>query len=80
MDLEFSNALNLLHCSANILFITCLVIHFNVKPVKVEFDWEHHSIDENNGHTQSEWGNHVPSIRKEPSIIYSYKMKWETSV
>ncbi len=54
-----------------------LVICFNVKPVKVSLDWEHPSIEENYGHTQSEWGKSISNNKKDPSVIYSYKMKWE---
>lgn len=54
-----------------------LTIRFDVKPVKVEFNWEHPSIEENHGHTQSEWGKPILNNKKESSVIYSYKMKWE---
>ncbi len=52
------------------------MICFIVKPIKVDFDWEHPSLEENYGHTQSEWGESIPNDKKSP-IIYSYKMKWE---
>ena len=48
-----------------------------MKPVKVEFNWEHPSIEENHGHTQSEWGKPMLDNKNESSVIYSYKMKWE---
>jgi hypothetical protein len=48
-----------------------------VKTVKVDFDWEHPSIEENHGHTQSEWGKSISDNKKESFVIYAYKMKWE---
>jgi hypothetical protein len=48
-----------------------------VESVKVEFDWAHPSVDENYGHTQSEWGKSIPNTKKVPFVIYTYKMKWE---
>lgn len=51
----------------------------SVESVKADFDWEHPSIEENYGHTQSEWGT-IPNNKKDPKIIFSYKMKWETSI
>ena len=45
--------------------------------VKVKFDWEHPSIDEHYGHTQSEWGNHHSKYKKDPIVICAYKMNWE---
>ena len=48
-----------------------------VESVKVEFDWVHPSVDENYGHTQSEWGKSIPNTKKVPFVIYAYKMKWE---
>ena len=50
-----------------------------MKSVKVVLDWEHPSIEENYGHTQSEWGKSIPNNKKDPSVIYAYKMKWETT-
>lgn len=49
-----------------------------MKPVKVEFDWEHPSIEENYDHTQSEWGKSISNNKKYRPVIYAYKMKWET--
>jgi hypothetical protein len=48
-----------------------------VESVKVKFDWVHPSVDENYGHTQSEWGKSIPNTKKVPFVIYAYKMKWE---
>ncbi|WP_179371057.1 hypothetical protein [Nitrosopumilus ureiphilus] len=50
-----------------------------MKPVKVKFDWEEPSIEENYGHTQNEWGNSVSNNKKDSFVIYSYKMAWENT-
>jgi len=50
-----------------------------VKSVKDSSDVEHSSIEANYGHTESEWGKSVKNAKKEPSFIYSYEMKWETT-
>jgi len=44
----------------------------------VTFDWEHPNIEENYGHTQNEWGKSI-SNNKKSSVIYAYKMKWEST-
>lgn len=49
-----------------------------MKPVKVESDLEHQSIEKDYGHTQSEWGKSISNNKKDSSVIYSYKMKWES--
>ena len=69
----------LLHCNAHVLVIFLSVNQFSVKPEKVKFDWEHHNIEENHAHTQSEWDNSVSDNKKESFVIYAYKMKWEIS-
>ena len=50
----------------------------NMNPENIKFDWAHPSIEENYGHTQSEWGKPLKNNKKEPFVIYAYKMKWET--
>ena len=67
----------LLHCNVHVLVIFLFSNQFSVKPEKVKFDWEHPSIEENYGHTQSEWGKSITNNKKEPFVIYAYKMKWE---
>ena len=47
----------------------------SMKTVKVDFDWDNPSVEENFGHIQSEWGNGAD--KKDPEIIFAYKMKWE---
>lgn len=49
-----------------------------MKPVKVESNGEYQSTEKNYGHTQNEWG--ISNNKKDSSVIYSYKMKWETTV
>jgi hypothetical protein len=56
-----------------------LVVGFNMKPVKVALDWTHSSIEENHGHTQSELNHIISNNKNDPSVIYSYKMNWETT-
>ncbi len=34
----------------------------------------------NYGHTQNEWGKPIADNKKEPSIIFTYKMKWESTI
>lgn len=48
-----------------------------MESIKVEFDWKKPSIDENYGHTQSEWGKSISYNKKAPCVVYAYKMKWE---
>ena len=55
-----------------------LVIDFIVEHVQMKFNWDHPSIEENYGHTQSEWGRYVSRDKKKSSVICAYKMKWET--
>ena len=44
----------------------------------MKFNWDHPSIEENYGHTQSEWGRYVSKDKKKSVVICAYKMKWET--
>ena len=48
-----------------------------MKPVKVVLDWNHSSIEENYGHTQSELDHIISNNKNDPSVIYSYKMNCE---
>ena len=50
-----------------------------MESVKVGFDWEHPSVEENYGHTQSEWGKSISNDKKKSTIIFSYKIRWKTS-
>lgn len=50
-----------------------------MKPVKAALGWNHSSIEENYGHTQSELDHIISNNKNDPSVIYSYKMNWETT-
>lgn len=56
-----------------------LVVDFNMKPVKAALGWNHSSIEENYCHTQSELNHIISNNKNGPSVIYSYKMNWETT-